>query len=261
MTNPLLMGFLGSLFAGLATLLGFIPLFFISSINKKTESLGIGFSAGVMLAASFFSLLIPACEKATQCFDWKITAVSIVILGFALGIFFIWWVDLKLASDPLKLFEGGKSENTRSFVRSLWLFIIAITIHNFPEGMAVGLALGNGDLGFGMPLAVGIAIQNMPEGLVVALAVVALGHSRWRAFIITLISGLMEPVGGLFGVFMAQLSDFLLPMGLGFAAGAMCFVIIHKMMPEIQKAGFHEHSTFGSMVGMVVMMALEVLFG
>ncbi len=213
MTNPLVVGFLGSLFAGLATLFGFIPLFFISEINKKTESLGIGFSAGVMLAASFFSLLIPACEQATSCFAWRTTAVMVVVLGFALGILFIWWVDFKLTSDPLKFFEGGSKQNSRSFVHSLWLFIIAITIHNFPEGMAVGLALGKGDLSLGMPIAIGISLQNMPEGLVVALSVLALGHSRWRAFIITLMSGLMEPVGG--ALWSSSSSTFRLPSSHG----------------------------------------------
>ena len=259
--DPILLGFLGSLFAGLATVLGTIPLLFISSISKKTEILSIGFSSGVMLAASFFSLLVPGFEYASNYFEWKLWSIFIVVFGFILGVCFIWWVDQWLTDNPIELFDRNKTENkANSLVKSLWLFIIAIAIHNFPEGMAVGVALGQGDLQFGLPLAIGIGLQNIPEGLIVAISVLALGYSRSKAFMIALFSGLVEPIGGLIGVLLVQLSNYLLPIGLGFAAGVMIFVIIHKMIPELQVKGYHNQSTMGCMIGMIIMMILDVMY-
>lgn len=259
--SPILLGFLGSLFAGLATVLGAIPLLAVSKISKKAEIISIGFSSGIMLAASFFCLLVPGFETANNYFSNQLLAISIVILGFVLGVVFIWTVDCYLSDNPIELLSKSKIKvQNKSFVASLWLFIIAITIHNFPEGMAVGIALGNGEMQFGLPLAIGIGIQNIPEGFIVAISAMSLGYGRGRAFLIALFSGLVEPVGGLVGVGLVQLSHYLLPLGLGFAAGAMLFVIIHKMLPEIQSEKYHTQSTVGFMIGMILMMILDVVF-
>ena len=146
-------------------------------------------------------------------------------------------------------------------MRKIWLFILAITIHNFPEGLAVGVGFGSGDIGAGTSLAIGIGLQNMPEGLAVALPLIGMGKSRWKAIGIATLTGLVEPVGGLLGVASVNLFHPILPLGLAFAAGAMLFVISDEIIPETHSRGKSRIATFGVIVGFVIMMALDNLLG
>jgi ZIP family zinc transporter len=144
-------------------------------------------------------------------------------------------------------------------MKRIWLFIIAITIHNFPEGMAVGVGFGSGDIANGTSLAIGIGLQNMPEGLAVALPLLGLGYSRLKAIGIATLTGLVEPVGGLLGVAAVSIFHPVLPIGLAFAAGAMLFVISDEIIPETHAKGRSRLATFGIIVGFIIMMTLDNL--
>ncbi len=143
----------------------------------------------------------------------------------------------------------------------IWLFVIAITIHNFPEGMAVGIGFGGGNMANGMSLATGIGLQNAPEGLAVAVALRGQGYSKLGAFGIALATGLIEPVGGAIGVIAIHASELLLPWGLTFAAGAMIYIISHEIIPETHRHGHQNAATTGLVIGLILMMVLDVTLG
>lgn len=255
------MGTLASLVAGLTTVIGFVPLFFIKKLSRRSECFCLSFSAGVMLAASFFSLLNPSFEEAYRIYGSNYLASLLVLLGFVVGVGFIWLVDRYVSCHSLDLFNPPKSgKKQASFYANLWVFILAIMVHNFPEGMAVGVGFSTGDCDLGLPICMGIALQNIPEGLVVAVACLAMGYSRRKAFLVCLMSGLVEPIGGFFGVLLVYLSGAFLPLGLSFAAGAMLFAIIHKMMFEIHGYKLQNVATFSCMIGLIVMTLLDAAF-
>lgn len=148
-----------------------------------------------------------------------------------------------------------------SSLKRVWLFIMAIAIHNFPEGLAVGVGFGGGDVANGIALAIGIGLQNMPEGLVVALSLLTEKYSRRTAFLISLITGLVEPLGGVIGAGAVTLVQPIFPIAMGFAAGAMLFVISDEIIPESHRLGYEKAATAGVMVGFVLMMFLDVTLG
>jgi len=153
------------------------------------------------------------------------------------------------------------AEGPSSALRRIWLLILAITLHNFPEGLAVGVGFGSGDMATAMVLAMAIALQNMPEGLAVALPLVREGYSRGRALWYATLSGLAEPIAGLFGVVAVTIARPILPFGMAFAAGAMLFVVSDEIIPETHRRGYEREGTFGVVVGFLVMMLLDNLFG
>jgi ZIP family zinc transporter len=142
----------------------------------------------------------------------------------------------------------------------IWLFVLAITIHNLPEGLAVGVGFGGGDVARGTVLAVGIGLQNAPEGLAVALALLSGGYSRTYAFLVAGLTGMVEPVTGLLGAYAVSLSQVVLPWAMTFAAGAMIYVISHEIIPETHRNGFQKEATIAIMIGLVVMLFLDVAF-
>ena len=246
MSNIILVGFLGSLAAGLATGVGALPVLFVKHPSKRYLDLMLGFAAGVMLAASVFGLLIPAIDEG---------GVWVAVGGMLLGALVLHLVDRLI---PHEHFIRGH-EGPSSRLRKIWLFIIAITIHNFPEGLAVGVGFGGGSLSAAIALAIGIGLQNMPEGLAVALPLTGEGYSRGRALLYATLTGLVEPIGGLLGVSLVLLAKPILPWGLAFAAGAMLFVISDEIIPESHRNGHERLATLGVMVGFAVMMLLDVL--
>jgi ZIP family zinc transporter len=253
-----LYGFLGSLLAGLATGLGGLGVFLVSRLQPKLEDIMLSAAGGIMLAASFFSLLLPGIEYGTAQFGSKMAAVSFVIFGVAAGAVALWAVH---CCAPHEHFIAGREGPDGGRIARIWLFVIAITLHNFPEGMAVGVGFAGGDVSNGTVLATAIGIQNVPEGLAVALALVAIGYGRGRAFAVALLTGLVEPVGGLIGAALVWLVEPLMPWFLGFAAGAMLFIISHEIIPETHRRGFETHATFALMGGFVVMMFLDATLG
>lgn len=242
------LGFLVSLLAGAATGLGAIPLFFVRNLSQRALDVMLGFAAGVMMAATAFSLLVPALE---------LSGVWIVVGGFLAGGIFVHLLDRYIPHEHLiKGFEGHSTKLSK-----VTLLILAITIHNFPEGLAVGVTFGTGDIAAGMIIAIAIGMQNVPEGSAVAFPLIREGISRKRALWYATLSGLVEPIGGLIGVLAVSLMYSLLPIGLAFAAGAMTFVVSDEMIPESHRVGHEREATFGFIVGFTVMMFLDTIFG
>ncbi len=256
--SPIALGFFGSLLAGLMTAVGAIPVLFGKTPSQAMRDLSLGFAAGVMLAASFFSLIIPALDAAGIRYESDIIPPTIVVIAILLGMGAIAWVNMIL---PHEHFTTGREGPEAASLRRIWLFIIAITIHNFPEGLAVGVGFGAGGVSGGMPLAIGIGLQNAPEGLAVAIALIGVGYSRRRSFAIATLTGLVEPVGGLLGASIITIAQPLLPWGLAFAAGAMLYVIFHEIIPETHRNGHQNKATTGLAIGLVIMLFLDVYLG
>ena len=256
----LLIGFAASAAAGLATGVGALPCLFMRKIPAKLMDTLLGGAAGVMLAATSFSLIVPGIEYGTDIYGSSVIAVLVVVGGILAGGLFLDRADRWL---PHEHFIKGR-EGPSSSLRRVWLFVFAITLHNFPEGLAVGVGFGGGtqeSMNNGISLAIGIGLQNMPEGLAVALPLMREGYSRWRALWIATASGLVEPIGGLLGAGAVAFAQPILPIGLAFAAGAMLFVISDEIIPETHRKGHARAATFGVMIGFVVMMALDNLLG
>lgn len=248
-----LIGIIASLLAGMATGIGALPVLFSKNISQRVQNIMLGFGAGVMLAATSFSLIIPAIEYTGK----GITGAFIVSGGIILGGSFLWAADAYLPHEHfIKGHEGLSSKR----LKQIWLFIIAITLHNFPEGLAVGVGFGGGDIVNGTVLAVGIGLQNMPEGLVVALALLTAKYSSLKALLIAFLTGLVEPVGGALGVGLVSLVKPFLPWALAFAAGAMLFVVSDEIIPESHRQGFEKEATFGVITGFIIMMLLDLTF-
>lgn len=247
-------GLLASLGAGLCTGLGALPIFFSRNISHKMLDTMLGFAAGVMLAATCFSLIVPAISYA----GGGIQGALITLVGILVGGIFLDLMDQYGPHDKLlKLPQGEAGQQ----LRKVWLFIIAITLHNFPEGLAVGVGFGSGDIGNGLAIAIAIGLQNIPEGLAVALALLRERYPLKKAFFIALATGLVEPVGGLVGAGLVQIAEPILPIGLAFAAGAMLYVICNEIIPETQRNGYERLATYGLLIGFVLMMFLDVSLG
>jgi ZIP family zinc transporter len=200
-----------------------------------------------MLAATSFSLIVPAID---------LSGPWVAVFGVILGALVLHLVDRFIPHfHPLLGAEGPPSRLSK-----VWLFVLAITIHNFPEGLAVGVSFGVGDVGAGLIIALAIGLQNMPEGLAVALPLLREGYSRGKALWYGTLTGLVEPIGGLLGAALVSIFQPVLPWGLAFAAGAMLFVISDEMIPESHRKGFEREATFGLIAGFVIMMLLDCLF-
>ncbi|WP_299748853.1 ZIP family metal transporter [uncultured Boseongicola sp.] len=256
--SPIALGFLGSLIAGLMTAIGALPALFGKAPSRGVRDMLLGFAAGVMLSASFFSLIIPALEAAGIRFGEGVIPALIVVVGILAGMALVALLNETL---PHEHFSTGREGPQGASLRKIWLFIIAITIHNFPEGLAVGVGFGAHGLTGGMPLAIGIGLQNLPEGLAVAVALVGEGYSRSRAWSIAALTGLVEPIGGAIGAALIAFSEPFLPWGLAFAAGAMLYVISHEIIPETHRSGHQNKATFGLSIGLVLMLFLDVWLG
>ena len=251
------LGLLGSLIAGLGTGVGALPVLFFKKIDKRIQGIFLGFGAGVMLAATSFSLVIPGIEAATSQTGNQSFAAIIMVFGILLGGGFLWFSHQNF---PHEHFEKGEKGNIKN-IKRVWLFVIAIAIHNFPEGLAVGVGFGGDNIANGLALTLGIGLQNMPEGFVVAISLVTEKYSKWSAFGIALVTGLVEPIGGLIGAGVVSITQVILPLALAFAAGAMLFVISDEIIPESHSLGRENEATLGVMVGFVVMMFLDVSLG
>ncbi len=255
--NSVLAGFLASLGAGLATGVGALPVMLPYKMSPKTQGILLGVGGGVMLAATSFSLLIPGTEAARNLGYSESVSAGIMVAGVLLGGIALW---LAHAFFPHEHFFKGKEGREAENFEQIWLFVLAIALHNFPEGLTVGVSVGSGAAG-ALALAGGIGLQNMPEGLVVAIALRNLGYSPRYSLGISTFTGLIEPVGGLLGAGIVSFSATLLPWGMAFAAGAMLFVIVDEIIPDIDQKDLGQVGTFGLMVGFVVMMFLDVTLG
>ncbi|MGL4670682.1 ZIP family metal transporter [Cetobacterium sp.] len=263
--NPILLAFLATVFTYFVTMLGSSMVFFFKTINLKVLNSMLGFASGVMIAASFWSLLNPAIELAEKIGlpGWKPA-----VIGFLAGGLFLWSIDkvlphLHLNKKP-SLAEGIKTKLRRSI-----LLVLSITLHNIPEGLAVGVAFGalsspesdTSTLIAAMTLALGIGLQNFPEGAAVSIPLRRDGMSRMRAFIYGQASGIVEPIAGVLGAIFVIKMTFLLPYALAFAAGAMIYVVAEELIPTAKEVRSDDSGTIGVMIGFALMMFLDVALG
>ncbi|WP_150910141.1 ZIP family metal transporter [Marinobacter halotolerans] len=252
------LGSIASLLAGLGTGVGALGVFAVRRLTPSLQDGMLSAAAGVMLAASFFSLLLPGIEYGEELTGTTWAASLVVISGLVMGAVVLYLLHQRL---PHEHFHLGREGPDSARIRRIWLFIIAIALHNFPEGMAVGVGFGGGNIGNGTALAIGIGLQNIPEGLAVAISLLAIEHSRLKAFTIALLTGLLEPLGGVFGSTMVWLAEPLMPWTLGFAAGAMIFIISDEIIPETHRGEYKTLATFSLLGGFVVMMFLDATLG
>lgn len=222
------------------------------------EDVLLSLAAGIMLAASFLSLLLPGIEFAEAQEFGKAAAAGVVGGGVLFGAVMLYLIHRYV---PHEHFFSGREGFDAPYLRRIWLFIIAITLHNFPEGMAVGVGFAGGDIANGITLAIGIGLQNIPEGLAVAASLMMVGYEKGKAFMVAFLTGLVEPVGGLFGSAAVVLAEPLVPWSLGFAAGAMLFIISDEIIPETHRGGYEHLATFSLLGGVVVMLFLSVTLG
>ncbi|WP_299878013.1 ZIP family metal transporter [uncultured Cocleimonas sp.] len=256
--NVILMGFIGSLVAGMLTGVGALGVFFFKELSAKLENSLLSFAAGIMLAASFFSLILPSIEYGEEIFSSKNMAVIITIIGIMSGAVGLYLMHRYL---PHEHFVSGHEGPDTKKINRIWLFVFAITLHNFPEGMAVGVGFAGGDVSNGMSLATGIGLQNIPEGLAVAVSLLSIGYSKMKSFFIAFLTGLAEPIGGLFGSIAVSYAGPIMPWALAFAAGAMLFIISDEIIPETHRSGFQNLATFSLLIGFVSMMYLDATLG
>lgn len=237
----------------LGTALGAVPVLVIRRMPQAVSDSLLGFGAGVMLAATAFSLIVPGIAAAEQLGLTPWAASGLICFGIMSGAFGLYLVDRKVSASPERLIAAP---GRPIIAPRIWLFVFAIIAHNIPEGMAVGMSAGGG-----MPdadsLAMGIALQDVPEGLVIALVLAAAGMSRVKAFLIGAASGLVEPVFALLCAWLVSLAEMLLPLGLALAAGAMLLVVSHEVIPESRRNGYEKLASLGLLVGFCLMMVLD----
>ncbi len=255
---PLRYALMGGMAGFGATALGALPAFFLQRIPQRIEDSLLGFAAGMMLAASAFSLILPGLAAASDILGQRGLASGIVIVGMALGVLLMLGLD---AFTPHEHDKTGPCGPAHERCGRLWLFVFAIALHNLPEGMAIGVGFAQSDLSVGVPLTTAIALQDIPEGLAVALAMRSAGFSSARAVGTAAVSGLLEPLGALVGVGLASGLALAYPIGLGLAAGAMIFVVSHEVIPETHRNGHQTPATIGLVAGFALMMLLDTMFG
>ena len=240
------------------TAVGALPILRGAQPSSAARDLALGFAAGVMLAAAFFSLIIPALAHGDELYGHRYTSALVVCLAVLIG---MGTIHLLNESLPHEHFRTGREGPPSATLRKVWLFVIAIAIHNIPEGLAVGVGVGQDGLDHGLPLAIGIGIQNLPEGLAVAVALRGEGYSARRAWLVAALTGLVEPMGGFVGAGIVAFSSQMLPWGLAFAAGAMLYVISHEIIPETHRNGNQNRATLGLALGLALMLFLDVTLG
>lgn len=262
--HPIVQALLATCFTWFVTALGAAAVFFFRTVNRKVLDGMLGFAAGVMIAASYWSLLAPAIEMAEEAGGpgWVPAAV-----GFLLGGAFLWGVDAVLPHLHLG-YPTEEAEGLQTTWRRSVLLVLAITLHNFPEGLAVGVAFGA--VAAGLPaaslagaaaLALGIGLQNFPEGMAVSVPLRREGMSRLKSFWYGQMSGIVEPIAGVLGAAAVLLMKPILPYALAFAAGAMIYVVVEELIPESQLETSTDVATVGSMLGFALMMTLDVALG
>jgi ZIP family zinc transporter len=251
-------GILGGMAGFAATALGAVPALFLRGISARAEDSLLGLAAGMMLAASSFSLLLPGLAAGEEITGSAVLGGLGVALGLGLGALLMLGLD---RFTPHEHVHGGPCGPGCQRVSRVWLFVLAIALHNLPEGMAIGVGFARADLSVGLPLTSAIALQDIPEGLAVAMALRAAGLAPARAVLIAAASGLMEPLGALLGVGLSSGLAMAYPIGLGLAAGAMIFVVSHEVIPETHRNGHQTPATLGLMLGFVIMMLLDTSLG
>jgi ZIP family zinc transporter len=262
--HPVLQALLGTLFTWLLTALGAAVVFAARDLSRRSLDAMLGFAAGVMIAASYWSLLAPAIEMSE---DMGYIKWIPAVVGFLGGAAFLRLVDRFLPHLHIGM-PTDQAEGVSTSWHRTTLLVMAITLHNIPEGLAVGVAFGAVAAGYesatlagAIALAIGIGIQNFPEGTAVSIPLRREGLPRWKCFWYGQLSGFVEPIAGVLGAALVIIARPILPFALAFAAGAMIFVVIEELVPESQTQGHSHAATFGAILGFAVMMTLDVALG
>ena len=262
--HPVIQALFATIFTWGVTALGAAGVFLTKEINRKILDAMLGFAAGVMIAASYWSLLAPSIEISR---GLGLTAWLPAVIGFLLGGAVLFAIDKILPHLHLGL-PDTKAEGVKTNWQRSVLLVLAITLHNFPEGLAVGVAFGAAAAGLkeasltsAIALAIGIGLQNFPEGLAVSAPLRRSGIGRWKSFWFGQLSGIVEPIGGVLGAAAVFMMRQLLPYALAFAAGAMIYVVVEELIPESQQGENTDISTIGLMLGFGLMMVLDVALG
>lgn len=262
--HPVLQALLATLFTWGLTAVGAAGVFWFNTVNRRVLDAMLGFAAGVMIAASFWSLLAPAIALSEE---MGLVRWWPPLAGFLGGALFLYAVDRLMPHLHLNL-SIDHAEGLHTHWKRSILLVLAITLHNIPEGLAVGVAFGaaasgihSSTLGGAAALALGIGLQNLPEGMAVALPLRREGLSRWKCFYYGQLSGLVEPLAGVVGAAAVLLMRPVLPYALAFAAGAMIFVVVEELIPESQSSEQTDAATLGAIAGFSVMMFLDVALG
>lgn len=250
--DPVAQAFVATLGTYALTAIGTLPVFLFRSAPRRLMDAMMGFAGGVMVAASCWSLLVPSIETG---------GVFPAVVGLLAGGGFIYLADQLLPHLHSEFPDEATMEGPRVAWRRSTLLMLAITLHNFPEGLAVGVRFGGGDLGAATALAIGIGLQNVPEGLAIALPLRRGGMSRGWAFFWGQLSAIVEPVAGALGAAVALTSSVVLPYGMAFAAGAMLYVVVEELIPETVRSGTTDIATLGFIGGFAVMMTLDNALG
>lgn len=254
---------IGLLIPFLGTTLGSAMVFFLrDKMNQKTEKLLLGFASGVMIAASVWSLLIPSINMAEE--QNKIAWIPASV-GFIFGILFLLILDSVI---PHMHLDKEKPEGIKSKLKKTTMLVLAVTLHNIPEGMAVGVVFAGAlsantgiSLAGAFALSIGIAIQNFPEGAIISMPLKEEGVSKTKSFLYGTLSGIVEPIAALFTILLANVVIPILPYLLAFAAGAMIYVVVEELIPESQMGEHSNIGTIGVAIGFVIMMILDIAFG
>lgn len=257
--SPLTLALLASLVGGtIATTVGALPALVVGRLSPRASNAMLAFAAGVMLAATVFSLLLPGFALAQPMFGGRKAAALAVVAALIAG-------GLMMAAIhrfvPHEHFQKGPEGPGPERIARVWLFVFAITVHNFPEGLSMGVGAASGDTAIGIGVTLGIGLQNLPEGLAVAMSLAGLGYSRARAVGVAALTGAVELVGGLAGAGLLAISQAMLPLALAFAAGTMLFVISDEVIPETHRAGFGDSATAALFVGFALTFFLDVAIG
>ena len=255
--------FLGLLIPFIGTTLGSLMVFLMKNkLNNKVEKVLLGFASGVMVAASVWSLIIPSIDMAKE---QNIVSWLPATIGFILGIIFLLILDNIIPHLHIK---SKQPEGLKSKLEKTAMMVLAVTLHNIPEGMAVGVALAGAlsknssiTMAGALALSVGIAIQNFPEGAIISMPLKEEGNSKFKSFLYGVLSGIVEPIGGLLTVLLTSLVVPILPYLLSFAAGAMIYVVVEELIPESQYGKHSNLGTLGFAFGFIIMMILDVALG
>lgn len=255
-SHTLWLGVRASILVGISTSIGALLLVFVKKLSDRWTSTALGFGGGVMLAAASFSLILPAFDEMEGWISHPFD-LMVVLGGIVVGSLTIMAIDIFLPHEHF--FKGREGRDSASLSRA-WLLVLAIAIHNFPEGLAVGVGYGTGVEATGNVITTGIILQDFPEGLVAAAALLAVGYSRWVAIGFAFLTGVVETIGGLVGLFAVQLGQVLVPLGLSFSAGAMIYVVCHEVIPESFRGKHHRIATAALLFGFMLMLSLDRIF-
>jgi ZIP family zinc transporter len=253
--STLELALLGSAVTLFSTSLGALPTLFTQRVSARGQDMLMGFSAGVMLAATCFSLLNPALRLAAERSGNKMFSGAMVGCMVLIGAAFLHACDRYIPHEHFIKGREGGPPSVR--LKRIWLFVLAITLHNFPEGLAVGSGMGSLDTAVAMPILVGIALQDIPEGFVVALALTGVQYTRAQGLLVAFITGVVEALAALVGFAATLQAQSVLPWTLALSGGAMLYVISNEMIPESHRKEFAREATAGLMFGFVLMMFLD----